>query len=427
MLVISGSGEKLEQLVAFIQTNATILVQPPMPPEVLEHTLKNMHLFGFQKAKDRGTAQHCLLESFRELGGTVGDFFSQLDSTAAGEGGYVGNAFCNINGGRTPGQKNLDAEQCGAHVDTFTECKEAKPITARVIFYYMLDGRCATLRIIRGDIIVEIVVPRGCCLLATRALLTTMLHAHGANGRCVPQLRPSPFVGPSRVRSSHSRCVSLVYEVHRAAPLGHASLAEIEGAGGFDVQPSLDPLLLKYLNDWTPAKMFRGNKSAIGSGVGSKRRMVVAALAGPRGKRAEGTQRESGALRDARATSHEMTDEEAAKIAAAHAGELGARSPWPSSTRMEAVQLGRTPSSHHCRAHPCRAHPPSPGKTVDGKILWSPEDETRLLDAVEELGQQWPLVGARVGKLPDQCRHHFRALQEGEVKEGPWLPEVGPD
>ena len=183
-----GHGNKLEKLVAFIQKNVAILVQPDLQLSVLQDILENMHLFGFQEPKDRGTAQHKLFKSFLEHGGKVADFFAELDVVAAGQGGRVNNAFGNVNGGRLPMERNLDAEQCGDHVDTFTDGPRAKPTTARVICYYMRDGRCATLRIIDDGIVVDIIVPRGCCLYASRELLTTKRHAHGANGRCAPQL-----------------------------------------------------------------------------------------------------------------------------------------------------------------------------------------------------------------------------------------------
>ena len=183
-----GHGKKLEKLVAFIQKNVAILVQPDLQLSVLQDILENMHLFGFQPAKDRGTAQHKLIKSFLEHGGKVADFFAELDVVAAGQGGRVNNAFGNVNGGRLPMERNLDTEQCGDHVDTFTDGPRAKPTTARVICYYMRDGRCATLRIIDDGIVVDIIVPRGCCLYASRELLTTKRHAHGANGRCAPQL-----------------------------------------------------------------------------------------------------------------------------------------------------------------------------------------------------------------------------------------------
>jgi hypothetical protein len=186
--VVHGHGNKLEKLVAFIQKNVAILVQPDLQLSVLQDILENMHLFGFQESKDRGTAQHKLIKSFLEHGGKVADFFAELDVVAAGQGGRVNNAFGNVNGGRLPMERNLDAEQCGDHVDTFTDGPRAKPTTARVICYYMRDGRCATLRIIDDGIVVDIIVPRGCCLYASRELLTTKRHAHGANGRCAPQL-----------------------------------------------------------------------------------------------------------------------------------------------------------------------------------------------------------------------------------------------
>ena len=185
---MGGHGEKLQKLLAFIQRNVAILVQPDLQLSVLEDILESMHLFGFHADKDRGTAQHKLLKSFLERGGEVADFFAELDAVAAGKGGHVNNAFGNLNSGRPPKERNVDAEQCGDHVDTFTEGPRAKPTTARVIFYYMRDGHCATLRIIDDGSVVDIVVPRGCCLYASRELLTKKRHAHGANGRCAPQL-----------------------------------------------------------------------------------------------------------------------------------------------------------------------------------------------------------------------------------------------
>eukprot|EP00966_Prymnesium_polylepis_P291234 6726214-Prymnesium_polylepis.1 len=103
----------------------------------------------------------------------------------------------------------------------------------------------------------------------------------------------------------------------------------METAGSPSVQPLLSSLLLKYLNDWKPEEMFLGNSSAIGSGVGSARRMAVAALAGKRGSTADGTQRENGILRDARELSHELSEKKIADVASAHASRLGAPPPLP--------------------------------------------------------------------------------------------------
>ena len=151
----------------------------------------------------------------------------------------------------------------------------------------------------------------------------------------------------SRSSPLGGRCLSLVYEVFRPAVPICASAAEMEAAGSFSVQPSLSSLFHKYLNDWKPEEMFLGNQSAIGSGVGSVRRMAVAALAGPRGSKADGTRRECGMLRDARQLSHEMLENEIADAGSAYAVAMGAPPPLQHARHTCASALYSSPLTPH--------------------------------------------------------------------------------
>jgi hypothetical protein len=300
--VIRGSGAELASLLNFVERNCAVLAQTPMTPAAFEQLYANKDKAGYQKGKDRGTFQSTSLAKMQRDGGALGAFLDGHMTKAVGEDGSVINIFLNVNGGCSPEEtaaiplehkiKSGGGDNGGWHHDNPSEGKKDQVNTGRILSYYMCDGQKGSLRVRRGSVEVEIIVPRGCSLYCTVELLD-LDHAHGANGRSV----------------------TVVTEVHRPTPVVCASPAAIAEADA--AQASL-PLQERF-GVWEPWLFFLGPvlKWGAGRGSGSVRRAAVAALWGPKGAR-EMTRK------DARERVKYMTLEEMKKTAETIYSAMGA-------------------------------------------------------------------------------------------------------
>jgi hypothetical protein len=150
-----------------------------MPQDVADALGEWMPQFGFQKGKQRGTAQPPLVQQMRADPGIVGDFFKAVFALAATLGivRELGNFF-NFNKGLAGGAPS------GWHVDHFTAPQEGMYTAARLIFYWGQVRAALAVRSATGDTTM-LPVLKGTAMLATSELLSSgnWQHAHAGEGR----------------------------------------------------------------------------------------------------------------------------------------------------------------------------------------------------------------------------------------------------
>ena len=174
-------------------TEAASVAQPPMSPAALTILVSRADELGYQRDKNRGTAQGPLLDTWAKLDDALGEWLRSI-FTWAGEKGAIINVFLNMNGG---GVVDVDgSSKTGWHTDKPTEGRKGVTNNGRIVLYYMngsggaLDA-CGTLSVRKGGREQTMIMQRGTALFATNELLTAqgVEHKHagewGGVGLCV--------------------------------------------------------------------------------------------------------------------------------------------------------------------------------------------------------------------------------------------------
>jgi len=173
-------------------TEAASVAQPPMSPAALAILVSRADELGYQRDKNRGTAQGPLLDAWAKLDDALGEWLRSV-FTWAGEKGAIINVFLNVNGG---GIVDVDgSSKTGWHTDKPTEGRKGVTNNGRIVLYYMngsggAGDACGTLSVRKGGREQTMIMQRGTALVATNELLTAqgVEHKHagewGGVGLC---------------------------------------------------------------------------------------------------------------------------------------------------------------------------------------------------------------------------------------------------
>jgi hypothetical protein len=255
----SGLPPSSIPLSEFCSKNYSLTALPPMSQAVADELETTWFpKFGFQKAKQRGTAQPPLVLEMSKDPGVVGVFMRSVFEWVRTQGGVGSRGFFfSYNRGNAPG-----AEPTGWHVDNFTEPVEGQHTVGRLVCYWGQESAALALRDADGSQ-ATITIPPGAGLFASSELLSTgsCEHAHASTGvgyTMVIDVRGSEDGAPFQLPPSAS-----------AAALSAAASA----------QPRLT------LSAFNPA-IFKGPNRMWGqTGGGSIWRLCMSKVWGPKGKR----------------------------------------------------------------------------------------------------------------------------------------------
>ena len=164
----------------FCSKNFSLTALPPMSQAVADELDTTWFpKFGFQKSKQRGTAQPPLVLEMSKDPGVVGVFMRSVFAWVRTQ-GEVGSRgfFFSYNRGNAPG-----AEPTGWHVDKFTEPMERQHTVGRLVCYWGQESAALALRDADGSQ-ATITIPPGAGLFASSELLSTgsCEHAHASAG-----------------------------------------------------------------------------------------------------------------------------------------------------------------------------------------------------------------------------------------------------
>jgi hypothetical protein len=164
------------QFESFVVANTTLIPAPLLSICAFRQLIDAKHLAGYQKGKDRGTFQPCVIDKFHLEYPELGEFFRQHRSTVEScVGGIIINDFANINSGKRARR--------AWHSDHPTRTYDrAMPNTGRVLTYYASAGQQGRLRVrFRDQYETAITVPSGstfcfplfccCCAVIPRYML----------------------------------------------------------------------------------------------------------------------------------------------------------------------------------------------------------------------------------------------------------------
>ena len=169
-----------------------VIRQPAMSHDVFNELMGRKEQFGYQKGKDRGTAQQSTLEKWAGDGSKVGGFVSAVWRWAAAGNGAVRRQFVNINSGDR-GVIDADGEEEGSglvgHKKVHTDRFWSDLSTHRLLQYYPEPGQSGSIVFVLDDgDEVEYRCPVGCSFLIPRARLAPLTQISCA---------PCPFASPS--------------------------------------------------------------------------------------------------------------------------------------------------------------------------------------------------------------------------------------
>ena len=361
-----STTQERESLRELVDRECVIVPAPSLSRRAFEQLMEHKELAGHQVSKDRGTFQSTTLDALAETPDDLGNAIEERLRCAEGsDGGCVINYFLNINGGRgnavddetTTGQLPSVG---GWHRDRPSTGPPGRPNTGRYLFYDMIDGREAGLRVRRGAEELEIKVPRGCALYCTNEILQ-LEHAHGANGRCL----------------------SWVIEVSRPTMPTPATKQQKKEAS--EAQPSLP--IREHLDDWKPESMFLGAKRKWGFlGGGSVWRMAVAWVRGPRlgsGRRRLVSREQANALIE------DMSDQERRDAASAQGAMIGALSSFANRLANGATEAQIEETREKLRASTATAEGMPSGvhwSEALGRFTMSMTDRAAASNAADERG-----------------------------------------
>ena len=169
-----------------------VIAQPVMSIGVFNDIMERKDQFGWQKGKDRGTAQESTLKKWTGDGSTVGGFVSTVRSWAAAGNGAVRRQFVNINSGDR-GAIDEDGEEEGSgpvgHKKVHTDRFWSDLSTHRLLQYYPEPGQSGSIVFVLDDgDEVEYRCPSGCSFLIPRVRLAPLTQISRA---------PCPVASPS--------------------------------------------------------------------------------------------------------------------------------------------------------------------------------------------------------------------------------------